>query len=324
MKKTKVIIIVTILLSFMVTSLLLLQGFYLHEMGINNARKSTTILNVPLIYQHKDTSMQCTACGASNSNPHAWNDASGQDGIYGTVDDCPHCSVYCAPASIAMIATYHGFSAPLTQQDDIYDNGKQSDGEIRGDGILQTHGVGMYDGIGGRPAEVQTSFQWAIGNFRQYGAGNQPLTGDVVISSIDNGTPILWLDHFGWPQNLSHNLPGWYNITNDQGHAKVIIGYDDNNTPTNYSDDRYLINDPWPEYTDKSILPLNATLGPNGAYDPYWIPASMVLNDQANDVELIDTIVIPEFVGPITIPILTLLILATVVIYKKYRSAEEA
>ncbi len=256
---------------------------------------SVRILNVPLIYQHKDTNMICVRCGASNSAPHAWNDSSGLDGIYGTLDDCPHCSSYCAPASIAMIAKYHNFSGNRIQQDDIYDNGKQSDGETKGDGILQTHGVGMYDGTGNRPTEVQTSFQWAIGNFFQYGSGTTPLTGDVVISSINNGHPILWLDHNGWPANISTSLPGWDNMSYDQGHAKVIIGYDENNTPDNYSDDRYLINDPWPEYNDKSILPFNASLGPGGSYDPYWIPASMVLNDQNNDVELIDNIVIPEF-----------------------------
>lgn len=278
-----------------------------------------TILNVPLIYQHKDTNMPCIRCGASNSVPHSWNHSSGLDGVYGTIDDCPHCSSYCAPASIAMIAKYHNFSGNRIQQDDIYDNGKQSDGETKGDGILQSHGVGMYDGTGNRPTEVQSSFQWAIGNFFQYGAGTIPLTGDVVINSINNGHPILWLDHNGWPGNISTYLPGWENMSYDQGHAKVIIGYDDNNTPTNYSDDKYLINDPWPEYNDKGILPINASLGPGGSYDPYWIPASLVLNDQSNDVELIDNIIIPEFSNSILTFALTIGIFILAIFIKRRR-----
>ncbi len=305
----KGIVLMAILLSSILTLAILIDApMKSDRLGGGTSVMSIRTLNVPLIYQHKDTNMTCILC--ANSAPHAWNDSSGPDGIYGTADDCPHCSSYCAPASIAMIATYHGFSGNRTKQDYIYDQGKQTDGEIQKDNILESHGVGMYDGTGGRPAEVQASFQWAVGSFTQYGAGTTALTGNVVINSINNGHPILWLDHYGWPANLSTSLPGWYNMTYDQGHAKVIIGYDDNNTPENYSDDRYLINDPWPEYNDKGILPQNATPGPGGTYDPYWIPASIVLNDQSNDVELIDNIVIPELTGFVFIPITAILIVA--------------
>jgi len=282
--------------------------------GISVGRNRTiNFLPVPLLYQHKDSFMQCILC---NSTPHLWNDTKGPDGKYGTQDDCPHCSAYCAPASIAMISAYYSqYYGDVTNhsQDVLYDIGKQSDGETQGDGIIQTHGVGMYDGTGGHPQEVQTAFRYALGNYTQYGGGNSTITGDVVIQAINNGQPILWLDHNGWPTNISEYLPGWLNMSADQGHAKVIIGYDDNGTPLNYSDDWYLINDPWPEYTDKGILPLGAKLGPGNTTDPYWIPSSAVLNN-TSDIEIISnrTVVISENIPLFAQEITIILILIAV------------
>jgi len=118
---------------------------------------------ITLQFQHKDTVMPCIAvpipCGAA---AHVWNDAAGADGIYGNANDCPHCSAYCAPASISMIALAYGMPAVNTQQDDIYDNGKSTAPEVCPSGFLETHGVGMFDGSGGRAQEVQTSLLWAL------------------------------------------------------------------------------------------------------------------------------------------------------------------
>ncbi|MEM4263004.1 MAG: hypothetical protein QXY98_04640, partial [Thermoplasmata archaeon] len=102
-----------------------------------NARISgqTMLAGFALIDQHKDTNMQCKAgapCPPGPSPPHIPNDVKGVDMVYGTGDDCPHCSAYCAPASIAMIATFRGVGPPFTQQDDIYDAGKKTAGEIQG------------------------------------------------------------------------------------------------------------------------------------------------------------------------------------------------
>jgi hypothetical protein len=80
-----------------------------------------------LIYQHKDTPLMCHSCDSDpqlNIDPHPENHAAGLNGLYGDNDDCPDCSTYCAPASIAMIAKAYGRIGVKTQQDLIYDEGK--------------------------------------------------------------------------------------------------------------------------------------------------------------------------------------------------------
>lgn len=280
---------------------------------------SQSILSVPLIDQHKDTSMRCDGGLFCNQSgvwpPHPFppylppTDVDGLDGIYGTPDDCPHCSAYCAPASIAMIATYRAVGVPFTYQDNIYDNGKVMGEAAVGDSILSTHAVGMYDGTGALPIEVQTAFIWSLGPYAQHDwtSGTQ-MTAAQLELYIWLGHPVLWLDHGGWPTNVSYPSETY---RNDQGHAKVIIGYDNNDT-ADTSDDLVLVNDPWPEYNDRSILPVHATLGPGGTYDPYWYPLVVVnLNDLA-DIYLVDMFAdIPEF-SNVVFP--TIAVLATVVI----------
>jgi hypothetical protein len=290
-----------------------------------NRRESSPVkieakLTWPLMLncQHKDSIMLCLPDGPFCLPPngaHAWNDAKGADGIYGTPDDCPHCSCYCVPACISMIAVYRGMAGNFIVQDQIYDNGK-SVGEILGDGVLWTHGVGMFDGTGGFPKEVQTSFQWALGMvaYIEHNSTN-PLTAFLLAQYITQGYPVLWLDRDGWPANQSALYPS-PTYKEDMGHAKVIAGWDDNDTLVDTSDDKCLIFDPWPEYNDTGILPLNATLGPGGTFDPYWLPLGDVLDD-ATDIFLRDTFApVPEFDG-LLLPILGFVAIALVLIRRR-------
>jgi len=289
--------------------------------------KSESTLTWPLVLncQHKDSNMLCVPDGAFCVPPngaHASNDAKGVDGAYGTADDCPHCSCYCVPACISMIAVYRGRAGNFIVQDQIYDNGKSTGGDVIGDGVLQTHGVGMFDGTGVWPKEVQTSFQWSLGivGYIEHNSTN-PLTVPVLAQYIAFGYPVLWLDRDGWPANQSALYPS-LTYRADMGHAKVIAGWDDNDTLMDTSDDKCLIFDPWPEYSDMGILPMNATQGPGGTFDPYWLPLHDVLND-TNDIFLIDTFApVPEFQG-LLVPIVGFVAIAVVLIRWKSKSRQE-
>jgi len=277
-------------------------------------------LTLPLVLncQHKDSVMPC-AVGIPPICPinaaHAWNDAGGVDGIYGTADDCPHCSCYCAPACISMIAVYRGQGGNFIVQDNIYDCGKSTLGEINKNGQIETHGVGMFDGTGGRPTEVQTAFQWSLGCAYIEHNSTNPLTIFLLAQYIAQGYPVLWLDRDGWPTNQSGLYPG-STYKADMGHAKVIAGWDDSDTLVDTSDDRCLIYDPWPEYNDIGILPTNATQGPGGTFDPYWLPLDDVLND-TNDIFLRDTLApIPEF-HDLLLPIVGFVAIALVLIRRR-------
>ena len=70
--------------------------------------------------------MWCNVCGAGIV--HAANHAT----------LCPHCGMYCGPAACSMYAGFKGRLAPFVNQDDIYDNGKSAQGEIMGNGTLET------------------------------------------------------------------------------------------------------------------------------------------------------------------------------------------
>jgi len=219
------------------------------------ASGTVVTLAVPHMWQHKDTTMLCVAPGG-NALIHPWNDA--------TANQCSHCSYYCAPASISMYAQYRNRTGNFILMDNIYDNGKFTQGEMMGDGIIQTHGVGMFDavspgGIGG--PEVQTAFQWAVGvSPVQWGVNyGPPFTANLVIANIDAQIPILWCDHFGYPAGITPPLPEDYVEVN--GHAKIIAGYDDSNTPEDFADDLYYILDPWP-----------------GGAASYWVPQASVLD----------------------------------------------
>lgn len=273
-----------------------------------------TTLAVALLDQHHDTAMSCSAgfppCPAfpAINWPHVPNDVKANpvpgDMTYGTFDDCPHCSAYCAPASIAMIAKYRAIGIPMNQQDDIYDHGKKTQGEIQANGAIETHGVGMTDGSGGSAWEVQDAFNWSIGpNFHQHNQSDgTKLTAAQLQQYIATGHPVLWLDHGGWPKNLST----WAFDSSDrmnQGHAKVIAGYDDNGTAGDAKDDLCLIYDPWPEYNDMHFLPANATKGPGNTFDPYWLPLNDVNLSDPTDKYLVDTFPdIPEF-ATVLVPI---------------------
>ena len=215
-----------------------------------------TIQSLPItqVWQHKDTTMSCTAPGGNNlvhAHDHAVNPPPGD----------PHCGYYCAPASIAMYALYRGKAGSQTQMDDIYDNGKFTQGEVQSDGTIQTHGFGMFSAFTGSVGgpEVQTAFAWAVAAPLEWGSTyGPPMTGGEIISQINGNTPILWIDHGGYPNEVNPPLPEeWENYN---GHAKLIAGYDDKNTAV-FNDDEYLIFDPWP------------TSG-----SPYWAPHSTVVN----------------------------------------------
>jgi hypothetical protein len=284
------------------------------------------ILPLNIQYQHKDSNFVCEAgppCPGGHPDPaHEWNDTAGPDGIYGNSDDCPHCSAYSAPAAIAMIADSLGRSGNFMKQDPIYDNGKSVAPEITGDNIIQTHGVGMFDGTNGWPSEVQTAFEWALGvasGYEEHGPGN-PMTDAHLEEHIKASRVVLWIDHGGWPANQSASYPSTANKA-DQGHAKVIAGYDDKNTP-GHGDDWCLIYDPWPEYTDKGILPENATLGPGGTYDPYWIPLRDVNTNDTADMYLVPVVSIPEF-SSVVVPICGMVLVLAVISRLRGRSDED-
>ena len=295
-----------------------------------------TTIAVALLDQHKDTMMPDSFALCGNPGPcppHLPNDVknrpiAGGDNAYGTFDDCPHCSAYCAPASIAMIATYLGIAIPFNQQDDIYDNGKNPlSGEIRGNGNIETHGIGMTDGTGGSAWEVQDAFNYSIGvgnwvQYNQSGPGFPALTAAQLKQYIATGHPVLWLDHGGQPNNISD----WAIEPSLQavlGHAKVIAGYDDNDTLGTVMDDLCLIYDPWPEYNDKGFLPYtNATKGPGNTFDPYWLPLRDVNLTDPTDKYLVDTTVIPEF-STVLIPILGVSIIAMIALRKSARRDSE-
>lgn len=281
------------------------------------------ILGIPLINQYYDTNMPCAACliGGLPQGPHVWNDAKGPDLTYGTPDDCPHCSAYCAPASIAMIATYRGMAPPLIFQDNIYDSSKQTNGEVPMSGICESHGFGMFQGTGGWPPEVQLAMIWSVGPIIQHDQNpinpSGPMTAALLQQYIGGWTPVLWLDVGGFPKNQSPtNPPPAYRLA-DQGHAKVIVGYDDGGTAADTSDDLCLINDPWPEYNDMGILPVNCTQGPGGSWDPYWQPLNDVNLGDPLDIYLVDSFpAIPEFTLVI-VPVLGIMIIAVVALRRR-------
>jgi hypothetical protein len=106
------------------------------------------------------------------------------------------------------------------------------------------------------------------------------------------------------------------------GHAKVIAGWDDSGTLVDTSDDKCLIFDPWPEYNDTGILPMNATQGPGNTFDPYWLPLDDVLND-TSDIFLRDTFApVPEFHG-LLLPIVGFVAIALVLIRRSGKSRRD-
>lgn len=319
--------------AFIVVISLVLSAFALGSVVLDNSSQETpvpahiegqTIIpGIALIYQHKDTAMLCTAVPPCAPGPHLWNDASGPDLTYGTPDDEPHCSAYCAPAAIAMISKAYGVAPPFSNTDDIYDGGKIWGELATGDGIISTHGVGMYDGQGVFPPEVQGAFIFAlapvgIGFIQHDWIIPNPLTAAQLETYILNSTPVLWLDHGGFPANQSSTYP---DDQVNEGHAKVIAGYNDSST-ADTSDDIVLIYDPWPEYNDKFILPVNATKGPGGTFDPYWIPLNDVNLSDITDIFLVPSIGIPEF-SSLIVPIIGLMLIAVIAMRMRDRRESE-
>jgi hypothetical protein len=272
---------------------------------------SVTTLALMLFWQYHDTPfIPCIVPPLHAPGPHVWNDASGVDGVYGNADDCPHCSAYCAPASIAMIASYRGAGLPFVLQDWLYDQGKQVAPEITGNGFIETHGVGMFHGVGGQPPEVQLAMTKALGAINQHDWNPMnpkgPMTYPLLLGYMSTGTPILWLDNGGWPANSTQYPPLSSRV--DQGHAKVIGGHDDMGTRGDPTDDLCLIFDPWPEYSDKKIVPFNCTTGPGGSWDPYWQPLNDVNFSDPNDVYLVDLFpAIPEF-STLVLPVIGVIV----------------
>jgi hypothetical protein len=144
-----------------------------------------------------------------------------------------------------MIGLFVGQASPFVDIDNIYDNSKVI-GEIMGNGILETRGVGMYAGVGTTTPEVQNAFTYAVGivpfQHGPIGTANPLITYEIIKWYIDNNHPVLWVDIGNWPADQGV-LPG--EILTDSGHCKVIAGYDDLDT-ADLSDDLLLIYDPWP------------------------------------------------------------------------------
>jgi hypothetical protein len=222
---------------------------------------SVLTLPVPLVWQHKDTNMNCVAQPPAPpvNAPHAVNHAPG----------CRHCGYYCAPASISMYAQYRGRVGIQIQQDDIYDQGKFLHGEIPANGITETTGIGMFDVpviMGGPGGEVQTAFAFAVGTPYQWGLvpmGGNPMTHGLVIACIDDNIPLLWCDHYNWPEGMDPPP----DPANDEltGHCKVIAGYDDKCT-ADYNDDEYYIYDPWPLSSSPYWQAANTVISPLDVY----------------------------------------------------------
>lgn len=293
--KRPAVLVIAIVIGLAISLPLVNWGLSTEKESRAEIEVQTVIPTLAVIYQHKDTNMPCVPCPVNT--PHAWNDTAGPDNIYGNLDDCPHCSCYCAPASIAMISTAYGSPVPFTDQDWIYDAGKATPPEVRLDGTIQTHGVGMYHGSSGTQIEVQLGMSWSLMGIgiiqHDFLITMNPLAPWQLQAYISAWQPVLWLDHNGWPANQSAAYPPADNRY-DQGHAKVIGGYDDMGT-AQFSDDLCLIFDPWPEYTDKGILPTNAMQYSAGVFDPYWLPLNDVNLTDINDIFLVPMIGIPEF-----------------------------
>lgn len=293
----------------------------------------TVIPGFPLAHQHSDNTigLPCNMCNMWMPwhfvVPVLWDDVKyggappgtpPGDNLYGAVgsfDDCPHCSVYSGPASIQMFIMYRGGTAP--PQDMIYDICELDllAGEIAGNAIIERHGVGVTDGTGGTQLEIQFAFQMLVSPYHQHNQSDtSALTASQLLSYMAGLYPVLWDDNGGWPANMDPTFPTA--DAKNQGHYKVIAGYDDANTG-DFSDDWALIYDPWPEYTDHSVLPAGAIPGPSGSFDPYWIPVPMVLGDP-NDLFLVELAAIPEFSG-LLIPVAGLSLLAVVAVRTRTR-----
>ena len=233
----------TVLIVLVVCLLLLIFG---------GGRTQETILAITQAWQHKDTKMWCEPEGEGKRHP--WK--------HGVRDHCVHCLMYSAPAACAMYGMFVMRPAPFVLQDYIYDNSKESEGEILGNGSLETHGLGLYAGIGGKPAEIQNAFTYAVGvppfQHGPLGSGNPVITCEIIRWYIDNNQPILWVDIASWPADQD-TIPDelYYN----SGHCKIIAGYDDMDTPDDCGDDAYLIHDPW--ITSDT---------------PYWLPGEQVID----------------------------------------------
>jgi hypothetical protein len=67
---------------------------------------------------------------------------------------------------------------------------------------------------------------------------------------------------------------------------------------------------------------MNATQGPGGTFDPYWLPLDDVLND-TSDIFLRDTFApIPEFHG-LLLPIVGFVAIALVLIRRRSKSSRD-
>ncbi len=230
----------------------------------SGAYSAQTTLAITQVWQHKDTPMGCSLPslpGLPANKAHSWNCA--------TANTCPYCAAYCAPAAVSMIGLFMGQAAPFVDIDNIYDNAKVV-GEIMGNGILETRGVGMYAGVGSTSPEVQNAFTYAAGivpfQHGPLGTPNPLITYEIIRWYIDNNHPVLWVDIGNWPSDQGV-LGG--EVLTDSGHCKIIAGYDDMDT-ADLSDDLLLIYDPWP------------TSG-----SPYWLAHGQVVD--ANDVYLATT-----------------------------------
>ena len=229
--------------------------------AIPRAGATVTTIPLPQLWQHKDG--ECRACVVVDPPwcptppiPHPELHA---------LEGCPHCAAYCAPASIMMMRRYRGYPYCPGSQDCVYERNKWTDGETRNNGVIESHGVGMYD------QEVYEGFLDALYQIHLFnngpiGPAAYPISPWDLRQLICMDRPVLWIDRDGYPPDMPPQV-----IQNmmerGEGHTKVLAGYDDQGTYCFVEDDLVQVYDPWPS-----------------SGSPYWAPVPQVLYSDPRDI----------------------------------------
>ncbi len=229
---------------------------------IQEAGATVTTLPVQQLWQARDNSFIYCAVPeppCPGYGPHPSNCAPMPPYGFG----CKHCGAYCALASVMMVRNYRGFAGCPCTQDCLYDHA--GPGEIR-DYVLMSHGIGMTD------ADIINAFLVALDGVHSFSSGPSspgvdPMTPWVLRQLICMGTPPVWVDRDGHPQDYMNPQVYSEMVARGCGHAKVLAGYDDNDTYCLTDDDRVLIYDPWPS-PGECPYPKS----------PYWRPISEILS----------------------------------------------
>jgi hypothetical protein len=235
------------------------------------ARATVITLDVPQHVQHRDTEyVWCEIC--QNHGPHHQFDAP----IPPWGNGCPHCAAYSVPAAIMMIHDFRQLPGCPCCQECFYNRYKYLDGEIPDDFFFTTHGIGFWE------EEVLAAFRDALGGlylFREHAADPSvyPMTAWRLRQLIAMDTPVLWSDKDGYPVEYMPPEVVQELVARDQGHLKVLAGYDDMDTYCMTDDDLVLVYDPWPS-------------PPGCPYpeSPYWVSVNEIVAAETNDYFLVD------------------------------------